>query len=267
MSNVLPLQKGIIYGPVNSKRLGRSLGINLFPTTRKTCTFDCIYCHYGITDEKTLSSNRENLPTVHQVLIAVEQVLKSELPFDYLTFSGNGEPMLHPDFPEIVDKIKKLRDKFRPTVPITLLSNSSCLIQHLDIETLSKIDLRIFKLDCADQETFSLINKPVATIKISEIISQLVKLSSVLPIIIQTVFFDGSVKNYKGIIFEQWLDTIKKIKPHKIQIYSTDRPVAKSDVKMISNKQLMELAQKTIEMTGIPTTAYPSREKPNLKSN
>jgi len=261
VSKVLPLQKGVIYGPVNSKRLGRSLGINLLSTTRKICTYDCVYCHYGLTDDKTLTPHREDFPTVKQIISAVEQALKSELLFDYLTFSGNGEPMLHPDFAEIVDQIKHLRDKLRPTVPITLLSNSSCLIKSFDIDALSKINVRIFKLDCADQTTFELINNALAGIKIEDIILALEKLSSLLPIIIQTVFFDGLTKNYEGIVFEQWLVAVKKINPQKIQIYSTDRPVASSKIKMISDGQLQELAQKIIEAADIPTTAYPARKK------
>jgi wyosine [tRNA(Phe)-imidazoG37] synthetase (radical SAM superfamily) len=256
VSNVLPLQQGVIYGPVNSKRLGRSLGINLFPTTRKVCSFDCIYCHYGWTQEKTSEPDRAGLPTVDQVIFALETALKSDLQFDYLTFSGNGEPMLHPNFAEIVKRIKALRDKLRPTVPIALLSNSSCLIQSLDIDTLSKIDLRIFKLDTADQTAFEMINNAVSAIKIKDIIIALEKLSAVLPIIIQTVFFDGLVNNYQGVVFNHWLAAIKKIKPQKIQIYSTDRPVASSKVKMISNEKLKGLTQTIIDKTGIPTTAY-----------
>ncbi len=259
MNKVLPLQQGIIYGPVNSKRLGHSLGINLFPAVKKVCTYDCVYCHYGYTQEKTLNPKRDDLPSVTQVSNAVKQSLLSDMQFDYLTFSGNGEPMLHPDFAVIVDKIKNLRDQIRPTIPITLLSNSSCLLSNLDIDTLAKIDLRIFKLDCADQTTFDKINQAVSSIKISEIINALTKLSSVLPIIIQTVFFKGVISNYQGDIFTAWLQAIKQIKPQKIQIYSTDRPVADFNIKMISNDKLTELAQLVLDQTQIPTTAYPSR--------
>jgi len=261
MSNVLPLQKGIIYGPVNSKRLGRSLGINLFPATKKICTYDCIYCHYGGTEDVTLSPNHKELPTAEQVASTIEEALKSNLEFDYLTFSGNGEPMLHPEFALIVEKIKHLRDKYRPTVPISLLSNSSCLVKSFDIDTLSKISVRIFKLDCADQKTFEAINGPVAGIKVQDIIDRLEKLSSVLPIIIQTIFLDGPIKNYEGKIFNDWLAAIKKIKPQKIQVYSSDRPVATSQVKMVSDKKLEEIANIIREKSGVPTIAYKAQKK------
>lgn len=256
MSNVLPLQKGIIYGPVNSKRLGRSLGINLFPTTKKVCTFDCIYCHYGKTQDKILKPNRADLPSLNEVTNAVEQALKSSIEFDYLTFSGNGEPMIHPDFAEIVRKVKDLKDKYRPTIPLTLLSNSSCLVRPIDFGTLALIDNRIFKLDCADDKTFKAMNNSVAAIKIQDIIAGLKKVSAVLPITIQTVFIDGPIKNFEGAVFEKWLSAIKRIKPQKIQVYSTDRPVASSQVKMVSDEKLKELAETILRETGIPTTAY-----------
>lgn len=260
MNNVLPLQKGIIYGPVNSKRLGHSLGINLFPTTRKVCTFDCSYCHYGGTKEKTLAPKREDLPTIEQVTSAVEEALKSNLEFDYLTFSGNGEPMVHPDFREIVRRIKALKDRYRPHVPLTLLSNSSCLAKSVDIDTLSLIDNRIFKLDCADEETYKAMNDAVPGIMVKDIITGLETVSSVLPITIQTVFIDGPVKNFEGEVFEKWLEAIKRIKPLRIQAYSTDRPVAQTGVTMISDEQLIALANMIQEKTNIPTRAYPAQK-------
>lgn len=261
MSNVLSLQKGIIYGPVNSKRLGRSLGINLFPTTKKVCTFDCIYCHYGKTQDKTLKPNRADLPSVNEVINAVEQALKSSIEFDYLTFSGNGEPMLHPDFAEIVRKVKDLKGKYRPNVPLTLLSNSSCLVKPIDFDTLTLIDNRIFKLDCADEETFKAMNNSVTEIKIQDIITGLEKLSAVLPITIQTVFIDGPIKNFEGAVFEKWLSAIKRIKPQKIQVYSTDRPVASSQIKMVSDEKLAEIANIIRAKTDIPTIAYKAQKK------
>ncbi|MCX8014725.1 MAG: hypothetical protein N2748_01780 [candidate division WOR-3 bacterium] len=253
---VLPLQKGIIYGPVNSKRLGRSLGINLLPTTKKICSFDCIYCHYGKTTVKTLTPNSSDLPTAEQVKTAIELALKSPLEIDALTFSGNGEPMLHPDFPKIVTIAKELKDRYRPQIPLNLLSNSSYLVKSLAIDSLSLIDNRIFKLDCADQETFQLINNPVDGLNIIEIINRLEELSRVLPITIQTVFIDGAIKNYQGEIFNYWLKAIIQIKPQKIQIYSTDRPVANQQVQMVSDEKLNELAELITKRTKIPTIAY-----------
>ncbi|MEO0092152.1 MAG: radical SAM protein [candidate division WOR-3 bacterium] len=253
---VLPLQKGIIYGPVNSKRLGRSLGINLLSCQKKICSFDCIYCHYGRTTEKTLKPTRNSLPSVEEVLVAVEQALQNNQKFDYLTFSGNGEPMLHLDFAKIVFEIKRLRDRYQPQIPLALLSNSSRLVDIDDFDTLEAIDFRIFKLDTADEELFQKINQPVAELKINMIIDKLVYVSKHLPITIQTVFIDGPIKNYDDETLNNWIKAVTKIKPISIQICSTDRPVAKSEVKMLSNQKLNEIATYIQKHTKILTKAF-----------
>ncbi|MCX7784746.1 MAG: radical SAM protein [candidate division WOR-3 bacterium] len=261
---VLPLQKGIVYGPVNSKRLGRSLGINLLSCEKKICSFDCIYCHYGRTDKKVLKPARNDLPSVERIVSAVEQVICSNQKFDYLTFSGNGEPMLHPDFAKIVFDIRRLKDRYYPQVPLALLSNSSRLVdfcgstydEEVDLATLSLIEFRIFKLDTADEELFQKINQPVAELKIGNIIDSLVCVSEQLPITIQAVFIDGPIKNYTDEALNDWIKAIIKIKPISIQICSTDRPVAKSEVKMLSNQKLEELAKHIQKKTKILTKAF-----------
>ena len=114
MSRVLGLQKGIIYGPVGSRRLGRSLGLNLSPTAYKVCSFNCVYCHYGWTKDLTsdLSTYTKDLPTPQAVEEALERTLATlDPPPQYITFSGNGEPTLHPDFEEIVDRVRAVRDR------------------------------------------------------------------------------------------------------------------------------------------------------------
>ena len=113
---LLPLEEGIIYGPLLSRRLGRSLGINLLPTKYKICSFDCLYCNYGYTDLQTLNPPRQDFPTTDAVLTAIKQALQKEDKLDYLTFSGNGEPTLHPEFTTIAAQTKELRDKWHPTL-------------------------------------------------------------------------------------------------------------------------------------------------------
>ena len=105
----MSLQSGIIYGPILSRRLGRSLGINLLPAKRKVCSFDCVYCQYGYTHDLNLHPMRAELPKPPEVFEAVEAALKKPRSMDYLTFSGNGEPTIHPDFPEIVRGVKATR--------------------------------------------------------------------------------------------------------------------------------------------------------------
>ena len=254
--SVLSLQQGIIYGPIKSKRLGRSLGINILPCDDKVCSFDCIYCHYVPTKIKTLKTDSIKFPAVSEILQGVENALKSEIGFEYITFSGNGEPMLHPQFAELAAEIKALKEKYRPNVTLTLLSNSSLVGQDDIASKIVSIEFPIFKLDAGDESTFRTINRPAAELKISEIIFGLKRLARKFKITIQTVFVDGVVANFSKVPFELWLTAIKEIKPAAIQIYSTDRPVADSKIKMLSKYQLEELARAVCQKTGILTQAY-----------
>jgi len=252
----LPLQRDVLYGPIKSKRLGLSLGINLLPTTQKVCPFDCVYCHYGRTGIKTISPSGIILPAADLVLKRLEEYLKSDNAFNYITFSGNGEPLLHPDFDYITLEVKRLRDRFRPKTLIALLTNSSIITQDQKIETLKLIDLPIFKLDCGDEETFQIINRPVPEIKLEDIIKGLMEIAREIKLTIQTVFLDGKVKNYTGEIFNHWLSAIIGIKPSFIQIYSVDRPVAEGGIKMLDNRTLLSLAEEIERKTGVKTKAY-----------
>ena len=127
---VLPLQVDVLYGPVNSRRLGRSLGINLMPGPYKLCSFNCVYCHYGWTKEHTMDaqSHVQDLPPLDYVVERVRLAARSALEFDYLTFSGNGEPTLYPQFAELVTEVARIRDRYRPAAKIALLSNSTGLM-------------------------------------------------------------------------------------------------------------------------------------------
>ena len=150
MSRVLELQKGIIYGPVSSRRLGRSLGINLSPTARKVCSFNCVYCHYGWTKVLTsdLSAYIDDLPAPKAVEKALEETLRTlDPPPQYITFSGNGEPTLHPDFEEIVDRVRVVRDRTGTQADIAILSNSTGLANQSVLRGLASLDVRIMKLD------------------------------------------------------------------------------------------------------------------------
>ena len=145
----LKLKTGITYGPVNSRRLGRSLGINLSPNSYKACSFSCVYCHYGWTDYfiGDYSEVQSDIPEPDEVRRELEEVLKKGTEFDYITFSGNGEPTLHPQFDRIVDLVVETRDKYSPEKKVAILSNSSMLNKREVLNALGRIDLRIMKLD------------------------------------------------------------------------------------------------------------------------
>jgi len=234
----ISLQPGIIYGPVLSRRLGRSLGINLLPPSHKVCSFDCVYCQYGTTVEHTLDPDRSGLPSISEVLFAVEKALSKPRTIETITFSGNGEPTLHPDFPEIVMGVKELRDRYKPLSKLSLLSNASRLNLPAIKRTMKLIDLPMLKLDAGDKTTFSAINQPVEPLDFSEILAGLKRIN---PVIIQSVLFDGGVSKIHGRTYESWALALSTIHPEQVHIYSTERPTALADVICLTPEKLKQI--------------------------
>jgi wyosine [tRNA(Phe)-imidazoG37] synthetase (radical SAM superfamily) len=225
--SVIRLQKGIIYGPVNSRRLGHSLGINVLPLDVKICSFDCQYCQYGWSD---ITSNeiKENtkIPGVNEIADTLEKYLlnlkdtKSKIYPDYITFSGNGEPTMHPDFTEIVDIVIKLRNKYSPKSMTAILSNSTKVNEPVIRIALSKLDVRIMKFDSGDLTTFNYYNNPAKGIHLHNITEGLSLLKDT---IIQSLFTEGRLGNYNNKNITEWINRLKKIKPLSVQIYTIDR--------------------------------------------
>lgn len=252
--NVLPLKKGIIYGPVHSRRLGLSLGINLLPTDKKYCSFDCIYCHYGFDDIHTLKlEETDQVPTPQAVKQALEDYLKKDKNINYITFSGNGEPTLHPQFSEMVDVVKKVRDQYVPGVKVTILSNSSTVDRPDVRKTLEKIDLRIMKLDCGNEQTWIRLNHPFKTLSYEKTVENLKKLKG---IIIQTIFVQGRVDNTKEQEVDQWVSRLKQIQPSEVQIYTCDRPVPDKGIEKVPTEILKKIAEKAGKETKIVVRVF-----------
>jgi wyosine [tRNA(Phe)-imidazoG37] synthetase (radical SAM superfamily) len=253
---VLQLETDIIYGPIDSRRLGRSLGINLLPTDHKLCSFDCVYCHYGRTAVKTLAPEEHHLPSVGQVLDAVEEALRTYPDLDYITFSGNGEPTLHPHFPTIAAAVRCLRDELRPDVKLAILSNSTTVhLPHVR-EALALFDAPIMKLDAGDPMTLTAINRPAPAVELGPIIEGL---KEVPGLIVQSVLLDGKVTNVKGEPFEAWLSALSEIRPARVQIYSTDRPVPEAGVEKVAPSTLQRIAREVEGRTGLQVSPYWAR--------
>ncbi|MEI6047938.1 MAG: radical SAM protein [Bacteroidota bacterium] len=218
----------IIFGPVKSRRLGVSLGINLLPVKRKICNFNCIYCECGWSRdiEKAVS----NLPGREEVYEALDLKLaamkaKDRFP-DVITFAGNGEPTLHPDFPGIIDDSIILRDKYFPKAKIAVLSNATTITNPLVKAALLKVDKNILKLDSAFDSTLKIHNQPGVDINVEDLIKNLVRFRGKL--IIQTLFIRGM---YNGLVIdnttpaeiEAWLKAVERIKPSEVMIYTISR--------------------------------------------
>jgi len=217
----------IVFGPIHSRRLGKSLGVNLLPAHGKWCSFDCIYCECG------WNANGEedrSLPTKLDVAQALEQKLwelaKQNVDPDVITFSGNGEPTLHPDFKAIIETTLTLRNRYAPNAKVCVLSNATQLGRSDVFEALLMVDKRIMKVDSAFQETVQRINQPAPGYDIKRIVNQLKCFNG--DFVLQTLFLKGY---YKGAVIDNttreeinaWLDVIRELKPKEVMIYTLDR--------------------------------------------
>lgn len=260
----------VIFGPVRSRRLGISLGVNLMPLNRKVCTFNCLYCECGWT-EGGMERGREGemgpcrgsgFPAREAVREEMERRLsgmaaKNDM-ITNITFAGNGEPTLHPDFPAIVDDTLRLRDKYFPRAGVSVLSNASLLHSEAIIYALLKVDQSILKLDAGTEQTFHRINNPRVEVSLEAIVDNLMRFEG--KIIIQSLFVKGS---YQGEAFDNttdeevdaWLGHLVRIRPQLVMIYPIARATPTEDVQKIPSGKLMEIAAR-VEALGIATEVF-----------
>ncbi|MGQ9560381.1 MAG: radical SAM protein [Candidatus Oleimicrobiaceae bacterium] len=252
---VLPLQKGIIYGPVASRRLGRSLGLNLMPTGFKACSYNCVYCHYGWTKVRTchMEPLAQELPSVAEVETALAAVLRDGVCPEYITFSGNGEPTLHPDFPEMVEVVIRLRDRLAPRARTCVLSNATALDRPQVVEALTKLDVRIMKLDAGTEETWMAVNRPARELSFACLLEGLKGLKRW---VLQAIFFQGSVTNAGPEQIEQWVKRLGELRPCGAQIYTVDRPAADRGLERVPVGVLQEVATRASRATAVPVHVY-----------
>jgi wyosine [tRNA(Phe)-imidazoG37] synthetase (radical SAM superfamily) len=250
----------VVFGPVHSRRLGVSLGINLLPTGYKYCTFNCIYCECGWT--KISNIDKIEFPPAIVVRQYLEKKLRemqenNSLP-EAISFAGNGEPTLHPEFPEVIDYTIALRNKYSPGSKIAVLSNSTMLHLPDVVDALKKIELNIMKLDAGTEETFRLLNDPQVDISLNDIVQNLKLFNSKL--IIQTLFVRGDyngkfIDNTTDEEVKQWLEHLKEIKPERVMIYPIARGTPVRGLEKISLKELEDIAKK-VRKSGLKPEVY-----------
>lgn len=254
------LWESIAFGPIHSRRLGHSLGINLLPTDIKVCSFNCLYCECGWTLEKSLTA-REYHP-VETVLQAIEHKLKScnesGTPVDSITFSGNGEPTLHPHFDRIIDGLIPLRERYYPQAVISCLSNATQLTRPEVCAALQRIENPILKLDAGTQEMLDIINGPVVPVNIDEVLAGLRSFHG--DFILQTLFFSGEKEgkafdNSEEPHLSQWLRCVSDLRPRKVMIYSLDRETPAMRLHKFDKNRLETIAD-MVRALGIPTETY-----------
>ena len=247
-----------IFGPIHSRRLGISLGINLQPADGKVCTFDCIYCECGF--------NKDHRPTLHRpsrelVAQKLEEQLQKmvadkQLP-DVLTFAGNGEPTSHPHFAKIIDDTIRLRDQYCPKAKVCVLSNSTMIHRPEVHDALLRVDDNILKLDTIDPAYINKVDRPTGAYDVNAIIERMKAFNG--HIIIQTMFMRGSnngesVNNTGEEFVTPWLDVVKAIKPQQVMVYTIDRETPAKGLEKASREQLDAIRDRVIA-AGIPCTA------------
>lgn len=216
-----------IFGPVHSRRLGVSLGVNLMPADGKLCSFDCVYCECGFNKPSHSGSKR---PSREQVKTDLEKQLQKmveegRLP-DVITFAGNGEPTLHPDFAGIIDDTIALRDRYCPQAKVSVLSNATMAFKPDVRDALLKVDNNILKLDTVDPDFIQLVDRPVGKFDVNKIIDDLAAFHG--KVIVQTMFLKGKyqgrdVDNTDDYYVTPWLKALEKIKPEAVMVYTIDR--------------------------------------------
>lgn len=240
-----------IFGPIQSRRLGVSLGINLLPSDGKFCSFDCIYCECGFNRERRA---KQKLPTREEVRIALEKQLlkmKQEGPTpDVLTFAGNGEPTAHPHFAEIIEDTLALRNQYFPEAKVSVLSNATFLHRPQVFDALNKVDNNILKLDTVDPTYIQLVDAPVGSYDVEKVIEQMKAFKGNL--IIQTLFMKGehsgtSVDNTTDQYVEPWLAAVKEIAPRQVMIYTIDRETPSKGLLKATKEELDAIATRVRE--------------------
>ena len=243
-----------IFGPVHSRRLGISLGINLLPADGKVCSFDCIYCECGFNEDHRPTLP---LPTREEVAAKLEEKLQQmtaegQLP-DVLTFAGNGEPTCHPHFAEIIDDVIRLRDQYCPKAKVSVLSNSTMIHRQTVHDALMKVDNNILKLDTVDPIYINKVDRPNGTYDVQAVIEGMKAFNG--HVIIQTMFMKGEgVDNTGEEYVAPWLETVKAIKPQQVMIYTIDRETPIQGLQKADREQLDAIRDRVIA-AGIPCSA------------
>ena len=240
------IREETVFGPIHSRRLGSSLGINLLPEKGKICTFDCIYCECGWNKD---GRNDTQLPSAKKVRNALEiklqQCKSGGIAIDSITFSGDGEPTINPEFPQIIDDTIRLRDKYYPQSKITVLSNATMVHKPEVFNALRKVDNPTMKIDAPTNELVEKINHPAPGYDIHRVVEALKRFEG--NFILQTMFlkskdFDSSSPE----VLCGWMDIVRLLKPREIMVYTIDRPTPEEGLQKFTVDEMQALVQPLI---------------------
>lgn len=241
------LREDVVFGPIKSRRLGNSLGINLLPEKGKLCNFDCIYCECGWNKD---GRDDNKLPTAADVKKALEAKLQAILaegtPIDSITFSGDGEPTLNPEFPQIIDDTIELRDRYFPKAVTSVLSNATRAHIPEVFNALCKVDNPIMKIDAPSDDLVARINQPAPGYSLSRVIEALKKFNG--NFVLQTMFlrsrdFDSSSEE----VLKGWMSIVRELRPREIMVYTIDRPTPEADLTKFTPEQMKTFVQPLLD--------------------
>lgn len=245
-----------IFGPIHSRRLGTSLGVNLLPDDGKICSFDCLYCEAGYNAQ---GHGTTGIPSRKDVAERLEAKLKAMNEggerLDVITFSGNGEPTLHPEFEGVIDDTLALRDRYFPEVKVSVLTNATRLGDPAVARALAKVDNNILKLDSAIEETVRLLDRPAPGYDLEAVKARIASFGK--QAIVQTMICRGehdgrTVDNSTEAEISALIEAYKAIKPGEIMLYSIDRPTPETRLRQVPKDELRAIAARITAQTGIP---------------
>lgn len=238
----------IVFGPIFSRRLGSSLGVNVLPSVGKLCNFDCVYCECGWNKDGAVEGRR--FPDLHEVKQALEAKIRKAseegVPVDSITFSGNGEPTMHPDFAKIIDATLRLRDEFFPQAKVSVLSNATLLGRDDVREALMRVDNPILKIDASSQELVQQINKPVGTYCLDSVLENMKKFDG--QFILQTMFLRSQeFDTVASGALEAWMDIVRMLKPRQVMVYTIDRETPDKSLGKYTVEEMTAMVQPLLD--------------------
>lgn len=259
--------EGVVYGPLASRRFGLSLGLNLLPPGRKTCSFECPYCQCG---RAARSARPGRWPTPAQVEMETREALrklraKGVVP-DRLTLSGNGEPTMHPKFAECVRAILRARDAEMPSVRVICLTNGAHLDRSGVVEGLNLLDERHVKIDAGTEQVFQAVNAPRSRATLPAVLRNVGRLRDFTA---QAMFVRGCIDNSTPAAVRAWIRALRVVRPRAVHLYTIDRRPADPELRPVSRRRLEAIAAMVTGRTGIPAqvhVAVPSQSDRNRKN-
>ena len=236
-----------VFGPIFSRRLGSSLGVNLLPSKGKLCNFDCVYCECGWNKDGAGDRTFPSLTDIESALETKMSALAAEGgKVDSITFSGNGEPTMHPDFPEVIDITLRLRDRFFPDAKVSVLSNATLIGRKAVADALMRVDNPILKLDASTDDLVRKINKPVGTYRLDEVVGNMKLFQG--RFVLQTMFLkspDFNTAEAEALV--RWMDIVREVRPREIMVYTIDRETPDKSLEKYTVDEMRELVRPLIE--------------------